>query len=441
MSNAGQLWATTFQVGKESVAGTPVAATRIAYFNADGTLSRTRDSRPHRFAVGRRDNVLAHTLGPVQAGGSVGLPVSGSEMAELLAIGVRGSVSPTTPTGATTGRRRVYKPGDLDSATCEWDDGARTWQAAGVRADQIQIQGAANDTNMLTATLFATALELGSLTGALSSRVPSFMEGFQTLFFLDAFGASPGTTQIPGVLRNWQVQLSNNLARIYTADNRNAARRVVSGQLDVTAQFTFDAYPSQAASEFANWDAGTKRTARLAFLGPNGTIEAAINEIQSVNTSGTPTSGAMVLSVLGQQFTLQYNDSATTVKGTIETALAALGPGYTVTTSGGPLTTAAVPVTFSGTALAGRDIPQIAVVSHTLSGGTTPAPAISTTTPGYSGAEEVLVDIPGAWSALNLGGNADGIRTYELTMQGVYEPTTLAAMLAITTQSGRATDF
>ena len=440
MSNAGQLWATTFQIGRESVAGTPVAATRIAYFNADGTLSRTRDSRPHRFAVGRRDNILAHTLGPVQAGGSVGMPISASEILELLGIGVQGGVSPTTPTGATSGRKWVHKPGDLDSATLEWDDGARVWQAAGVRADQIQMQGAANDTNMLTATLFATALESGSLTGALSSRVPTFMEGYQTLFYLDAFGAVPGSTQIPGVLRNWQVTLNNNLGRIYTADNRNAARRVVSGQLEVTAQFTFDAYPSQAATEFANWDAGTKRTARLAFLGPNASIEAAANEVQTVTVNGSPTGGDYTLVVLGQVTgAIAFDAAASAVQTAINTALAALGSTYTVGVSGsagGPYT-----VTFSGTGVAGRNVPLITMGTNSLTGGTTPTVSAVETTPGYSGGEEVLVDIPGAWSAVNLGGNADGIRTYELSLQSVYDPTSLAAMIAITCQNSRATAF
>ncbi len=440
MSNAGQLWATKFQIGKETTAGTPVAATRIAYFNDDGTLSRNRDSRPHRFAVGRRDNVLSHTQGPVQAAGSVGLPMSGSEILELLAIGVRGGVSPSTPTGATSGRRWVHKPGDLDSATVEWDDAARVWQAAGVRADQIQIQGAANEANEITATLFATALELGSLTGALSDRVPTFMEGFQTLFYLDAFGAVPGTTQVPGVLRNWQVQLQNNLGRIYTADNRNAARRVVSGMLDVSAQFTFDAYPSQAATEFANWDGDTKRTARLAFLGPNASIEAAINEVQTVTITGSPTGGTVTLVVLGQTTaTIAFNAAAGAVQTAINNALAALGSTYTVGVSGsagGPYT-----VTFNGTGVAGRNVPLMTLGTNALTGGTSPTISVVETTPGYSGGEEVMVDIPGAWSAFNLGGSADGIRTYELSMQGVYEPTTLAAMLAITCQNARATAF
>jgi hypothetical protein len=439
---SGQLFETTFQIGKETTPGTPVAATRIAYFNPDGTLTRTRDPRPHRFAVGRRDNLLAYTNGPIQAGGSVGMPASASESLELLEIGVRGGVTPTQPTGATLGYKWVYKPGSLGSATIEWNDASRYWQMAGVRADQIQIQGAVNDTNMITATLFGVDLaKLGSMTGALSQRVPTFMEGWQCLLFADAFGAVPGTTQIPGTLRNWQAQIANNLARVYTADNTLRANRVVSGELDVTASLTFDAASAQALAEFDNWDAATKRVIRLAFIGPNATIEAAVNEIQSINTSGTPTSGAMVLSLLGQQFTLQYNDSAATVKSTIETALAALGPGYTVTTTGGPLTSAAVPVTFSGPALAGRDVPQISVVSHTLTGGTAPAPAISTTTPGYSGGEYIFVDIPGAWTAINLGGNADQIRTYELSLQSVYEPTTLAAMVAITCQNNRSTSF
>lgn len=440
MPASGQLWSTRFQIGKETTAGSGVAATRVVYLNSDGTLTRTRSANEHRFAVGRRDNLLAYTNGPIEAAGSVGLPMSASEILELLSIGVQGSVTPTTPTGATAGRQWVFKPSTtLDSATLEWDDGARQWRGLGVRADTITIEGAVSDTNMISSDLFATDVALNALTGALTERVPTFMEGYQTLVYVDAFGAAPGQTQIPSFLRNWSVKYGNQLGRLYLAGNTLATNRITTGELMVDATLTIDAFSTQAATEFANWDAGTKRVVRLEFLGTRGSIEAAINEAQTITVTGTPTGGNVIVSVLGQPATIVFNSTNAQAQTAINAALAVLGSDYTVTVTGGPLPGTPLTVTFTGNGVAGRNIPQMTTVTNGLTGGTTPAAAYATTIPGYYGGEIVQVDIPGAWTAIDLSGANDGVRTYEMTLQSVYEPTTLAAMIAYTCLNSRAT--
>lgn len=442
MPQAGQLWGTRFQIGKEVTAGTGVAATRVMYFNPDGTLTRSRAPREHRFAVGRRDNVLDYTNGPIEAAGSVGMPMSADEIMELLAISVQATPTPTTPTGATAGRQWVFKPGGaVDSATLEWDDGARQWRGLGVKGNNLTIQGAVNDTNMVSCDLFATDVAINALTGALSERVPTFMEGWQTLLYCDNFGAVPGTTQIPSFLRNWNIPLGNQLGRLYLAGNTLATNRITSGELQASGTFTVDAFSAQAATEFANWDAGTKRVVRVEFLGPRAGIEAAINEVQTLTTTGTPAGGTFTLVVLGQTTgTIVFNAAAAAVQTAINTALAALGSTYTVTCTGGPLPTGVV-ITFDGAGVAGRNIPPITIGTNGLTGGTTPTPVLAQTTAGYYGGKLVQVDIPGAWTAVNLGGSNDGVRTYELTFQAVYEPTTLAAMIAYTCLNNRTTLF
>ena len=102
---AGELWRSTFQIGKETTPGTGVAATRKMYFMTESsTLTRERDPRAHKFATQSRDSVRAHTLGPVVAGGSVKMPLSASESIELLLMGLNGGVTPTTPSGGTNSR-------------------------------------------------------------------------------------------------------------------------------------------------------------------------------------------------------------------------------------------------------------------------------------------------------------------------------------------------
>ena len=439
-NDAGQLWSGTLQIGKEVTAGTAVAATRKLY-TREPALTIERDPRVHRFATTTRDNVRAYTNGPVMAGGSLSMPMSADESVEMLLIGVQGAVTPTTPAGDTLGRLWTFKPaGALDSATLEWADGARTWQGTGFKGNSITMTGAANEANDLQIDLFGNDVVAGSLTGALSERVPTFFEGWQTRLYIDAFAGTPGTTPVPGVLRNWEVTINNALARVYTADNTLAANRITAGELEFTATFTFDAYPARSVTEFNNWAAGTQRMVSLEFLGPADEIEAGANEVQTLSTTGTPTGGDFTLIVLGQETAaIAYNAAAGAIQTAINNALAVLGTGHTVGVTGGALPTNA-PITFSGAQVSGRDIPPITVGTNSLTGGTTPAPAIAQTTAGRSGRKYVRIDMPGAWTAVNLGGSADGVRTYEFSFQPIYQ-TAIAAMGQILVHNNRATAY
>jgi hypothetical protein len=201
VSNLGQLWSSTVQWGREVVAGTPVAATRKMYLR-EPSLTRTRAPRIHRFMTGGRDNIRDLTLGPVQAGGALQMPLSADELPELLLISVQGAVTPSTPSGATLARLWTFKPGSLDSVTMEWDDGARAWQGQGMAGNQLTISGAVGDENQVSLDLFGTDVVAGSMTGSLADRVPSFIEGWRTRLYIDPAG-SVGLTPVPGILRNW----------------------------------------------------------------------------------------------------------------------------------------------------------------------------------------------------------------------------------------------
>lgn len=436
----GQLWSGTLQIGKETTPGTAVAATRKLY-TREPSLTIERDPRVHRFATTTRDNVRAYTNGPVMAGGSLSMPMSADEILEMLAIGVQGSVSPTTPSGATNARLFTFKPaGALDSATLEWADGARTWQGVGFKGNSITITGAANEANDISVDLFGNDVVAGSLTGALSERVPTFFEGWQTRLYIDAFASTPAQTPVPGMLRNWTVTINNNLSRVYTADYTLGANRITSGELDMTAQFTFDAYPTAALTEFNNWAAGTQRMVSLEFLGPAAEIEAGADEVQTLTTTGTPTGGTFTLVVLGQTTAaIAHNAAASAVQTAINNALAVLGTGHTVGTSGGPLP-AGVPITFSGAQVSQRDVPAITLGTNSLTGGTSPTISVAQTTAGRTGRKYVRVDLPGAWTAVNIGGSADGVRTYEFSFQPIYQ-TTIASMGQILCHTSRTAIF
>ena len=137
---SGELWRSYFQIAKETTPGTTVAATRRMYFDIDGSrLSRDRDARAHRFATGSRDNVRAFTLGPTVVGGTLKMPLSASELVELLLMTLAGGV---TPADSDPVFLWTFTPGNtLDPATLEWYDGARAWEAVTVASGIASRQG------------------------------------------------------------------------------------------------------------------------------------------------------------------------------------------------------------------------------------------------------------------------------------------------------------
>jgi hypothetical protein len=69
---------------------------------------------------------------------------------------------------------------------------------------------------------------------------------------------------------NWDVTIKNNMGRKYFADNTTATGAIVLGELMIQATLTLEGNAS-AFAEYGNWDAGTKRLARIE-IGNNGAV-------------------------------------------------------------------------------------------------------------------------------------------------------------------------
>ena len=107
---------------------------------------------------------------------------------------------------------------------------------------------------------------------------------------------------------------------------------------------------------------------------------AGTSEVQTVTVTGTPTGGTYTLTFDGQTTSgIAFNATASAV----QSALVALSNVETgdVTCTGGPHPGTPIVVTFAGQYL-GDDVPQMTASSASLTGGTTPAVNVTTTTPG-----------------------------------------------------------
>jgi hypothetical protein len=122
------------------------------------------------------------------------------------------------------------------------------------------------------------------------------------------------------------------------------------------------------------------------------------NEIQTVTITGTPTGGTFTLTFKGYTTTaIAYNAAAAAVDAALE-ALGTIGTGG-VTVGGGPGPGTPYTVTFTSQ-LGNQNVPSLTAVGS-FTGGTTPAIAVTTTTPGIG-----IYDAKTGWTDLGptLGG-------------------------------------
>lgn len=416
----GPLWEQVIQIGKEASYGVPVAATRRAYWG-NPRLERPRAPRMRSFPVGRRDNQLAGTLGSIAASGAFAIPASADELLEYLEC-LFGAATITTPAGGTATRRHRYTlQSSVPSMTIERNDGANVRRGVGYRTSKLTFEGNVEGEHNVAVELFGKDYtSLAALTSSLNDATPTFIEGWETALYLDAFAGTPGTTRMSGLMYSWSLAIEAALGRKYTADNTLAMKEIVPGEIKVNGRIMIDAIMAQALTEYANWDAETARLLRFEF-GQNEQIESSpTNELQTVTITGTPTGGTFTLTYRGQTTgNIAYNATAATVLAALE-GLLTIGLGN-VTVGGGPGPGTPYTVTFVNQ-LSGLDVPQM-TAAHAFTGGSSPNIGVATTTPGVGYKRAIHVDVPLLWTGFNLNAEAAASRFYELDFEYLYDTT------------------
>jgi hypothetical protein len=145
-----------------------------------------------------------------------------------------------------------------------------------------------------------------------------------------------------------------------------------------------------------NWLKGANVTVQAGYLsfplvanltGEAVTESGGTSEVQTLTAAGPPTAGTFTLTFDGATAAgIAFNATAAAIK----TALAGLAnlDAEDITTTGGPINTTPVVVTFD---LNRGDVPTLVVNNTGLTGGTV---AVATTTPGTGGLDETTYSIP-----------------------------------------------
>ncbi|MDX2658360.1 hypothetical protein PV382_23385 [Streptomyces scabiei] len=156
---------------------------------------------------------------------------------------------------------------------------------------------------------------------------------------------------------------------------------------DIPGNNSMDIFPIRVASQSPQYTAENEAAKFMATCSITSrplqgapVPVAGTDEVQTVTITGSPTGGTYTLTFSGQTTAgIAYNAAASAVQSALE-ALSNIASGDVVC-GGGPHPGTPVTVTFGGD-YDGEDVPQMTASAAGLTGGTSPAVTVTTTTPG-----------------------------------------------------------
>lgn len=219
------------QVGKQSVIGTAVPATRILPYR--GLINYNPNRTDPDVDVGSLDNILApYPLGAeVTISGATG-PLDYDNLAVRMSAGVKGGVSPTGPTGGTaytwtfTAASLTADPFDYYSVETGDDtsDSANAGSNGYGGVIDTLSEEMGEDLAPWTVSddwVLANAV-YGNRTGALTIAAnPAWVFGADTAFYLDSNALAIGVTPLAAAVRGATLTITNNLDQKRYADGSN----------------------------------------------------------------------------------------------------------------------------------------------------------------------------------------------------------------------------
>lgn len=182
---AGELWLQKFQLGKETVAGTPVPATRIIY--ANGSIKPVYAVNLVEVATGTRDNQRdAHTKSVVVAG-SITHPLAADETLEYFLMGLKSGVTAVAQAATTP----TVQPATFTNATSGGTIGTGVISARYTVVYPAGESQALNVVATTTTTTSASTVTIGAVT-----PLPAGATGVR--YFITAPGGAVGTASYAG---------------------------------------------------------------------------------------------------------------------------------------------------------------------------------------------------------------------------------------------------
>ena len=254
------------QAGKETTAGTAVAATIV--WRGTGTLEDQRETIFPDEDIGYLSGVdRAYCPKLLAAFSFDAVPATFEQLPIILSAGVKDVVSGTTDTG---GSGKVYTytfPTTSQNTLRTWtleggdDSGAEEMEYSFV--ESFEISGNGGEAVMMSANWIGRQVSTASFTSLSVPTVEEVLFGNGKLY-ID--GTTIGTTQVTNTLLGFSLNVNTGIVTKFTAEGQKYFSFATQTKPEVLLNVTFE-HNASAVTEKATWRAGTARLIRLNITG------------------------------------------------------------------------------------------------------------------------------------------------------------------------------
>jgi hypothetical protein len=435
------------QLGKESSAGTLVAATQklMGVYTATWHEQRTKDS-PEELRQSLARYFRATTL-DVLATLDLEQTCTFEELPYQLYMGVRGDPTVTNDAAGTTGYRYLWRPTltavDVPRTySFEVGDNTQAYTMPYGFVRNLEISFAVRERTRLRSSVVGRSLTAGAFTGSLSDRTveDAFGQGWE--LYVDNQGGTIGTTRYGGCITGGTWRIPQCFVPHNCIDGANTFTRHQMVNLAPELELTVELDSTAQAIRSAAYTQDTHQLIRLQNYGSNvhGAFTPPVAPTLVVGSAGTPNGtyrGVVTFVTAFGESSAGASAVVTVTNQKVEWTGIPTGPAGTTarklyrTQPAGAAATARLVTTLADNVTT--------TYSDNASDGSISATALvpSTDTTAFPR----LIRIDGSyqvtdWGAVG-GSDQDGVQTFRLTARGEYDAS-LAKLFECIVQNGRA---
>lgn len=270
---AGAKWAHKIQLGRESTAGTAVAATTV-WRGPGGNLKDNREVTMVDEQVGVALPTTRNYIGKVEGALSMAAsPVSLQHLLHIFEAGIK-SVGTGSANGAGTGFVFTYPVGmtsvnTIKTYTIETGDNQQAEEMAYCFVEKFTLSGEKGQAVMMSADWIGRQVANSTFTDSLTILYADTPLAGKGSFYVDAIGGTIGSTQVSQTLLKWELTVTTGWRAKYTVDSGELYFAFAYFDRDsFKAEFsaTYE-HNSTAVAQKALFQAGTPRLFRLDLPG------------------------------------------------------------------------------------------------------------------------------------------------------------------------------
>lgn len=265
---AGRRSLRRIQIGRETVAGTAVAATAI--WRGKGTILDTRSQERVSEDVGIIGGV--DTVNQTMLGGTLAMTQTPASFEQFLHV-LEASVKTATPSQDGAGTDYIYtyalpttSGNTIKTYTIQGGDDNEAERMAYCFVKDWSLQGSGRTTWSLAANWQGREVTLNAFTGALSLPALNYMNFGLSKLYIDVVGGTYGTTIKSSTLRGANIKFTSGVEPKDTADGRLDFSFIQGTDYGLTGQLEFE-HDTIASANKVDWRAMTARKLQIKIEG------------------------------------------------------------------------------------------------------------------------------------------------------------------------------